>query len=25
LKLLDMADEIRNFIAQNEAKLKTKE
>jgi hypothetical protein len=25
LKLLDMADEIRKFIAQNEAKLKTKE
>jgi len=25
LKLLDMADDIRKFIAQNEAKLKTKE
>jgi hypothetical protein len=25
LKLLDMADDIRSFIAQNEAKLKTKE
>jgi len=24
LKLLDMADDIRAFIAQNEAKLKTK-
>lgn len=24
LKLLDMADDIRTFIAQNEAKLKTK-
>jgi hypothetical protein len=24
LKLLDMADDIRSFIAQNEAKLKTK-
>jgi hypothetical protein len=25
LKLLDMADDIRTFIAQNEAKLKTKD
>jgi len=25
LKLLDMADDLRRFIAQNEAKLKTKE
>lgn len=25
LKLLDMAEDIRTFIAQNEAKLKTKE
>jgi hypothetical protein len=25
LKLLDMADDIRKFIGQNEAKLKTKE
>jgi hypothetical protein len=25
LKLLDMAEDIRAFIAQNEAKLKTKE
>jgi hypothetical protein len=25
LKLLDMTDDIRKFIAQNEAKLKTKE
>jgi hypothetical protein len=25
LKLLDMADDIRTFIAENEAKLKTKD
>jgi hypothetical protein len=25
LRLLDMADDIRTFIAQNEAKLKTKD
>jgi hypothetical protein len=25
MKLLDMADEIRSFIKENEAKLKTKE